>query len=436
MATIVLGFSTAQATTLLQNASALDPVAAATAPSFAIMCTKGNLPASLQAKCDAILAAAQLPGQASAVATALRGVATEESSSQSESVTQVQGVQTGNIVQRMTALRAGTRGGLSLNGLSVQQDGIVMPLNFLDDAVAKVAGSSDASSAPDALTSSPWGLFVNGSFGRTDRDRTGLEDGYKQDTSSLTAGGDYRFSHGFVAGLAYSWAHVSGDLRDQSGKLSTRARSLSAYATLDMQSWYAQVTYGTGPVTFDQQRAIRYSVPNDTENDLAVSRPDGHAHTGNAEVGWYLSKQAWSFTPNLRVDYQNVSINSYLEHSGNDFNLFVGKQHQDSLRYSLGFNAARTFNVPLGVLVPSFDFRFYRETKNDTRAIASHFLEDPNAVLYQVPTDSPDRTYGAATLGIQGVFPHGVQAYANYQRIVGETFYSIGVFNIGVRIDL
>jgi hypothetical protein len=116
--------------------------------------------------------------------------------------------------------------------------------------------------------------------------------------------------------------------------------------------------------------------------------------------------------------------------------LIVASQNQESLRYSLGFNVARTYSIEQGVLIPGIDLRLYRETKNDVHFINSRFVEDPSAVLYQLPTEAPDRNYGTLTFGLQGVFPHGVQAYANYERLFGEQHFSEGIFNIGLRIEL
>jgi outer membrane autotransporter protein len=419
----------------VSGAAAGDPVAALTARPLVIMCTNGTVSPGLQEKCNNIAGAAFDPNQHPQVAVALRAIANEETASQGESVTQTQSVQTSNNSQRMTALRGGVHG-FSLNGLTFQQNGITLPLNFLDDAVMRAAQGDAGNGTASPFAESRWGAFMNGSFGHGSRDHTGLENGFDQNTTAITVGGDYRFTPHFIAGLAYGWSRFSSDLGADSGKLDTHTRALTAYATLEMDAWYLQASYGSGPADFDQQRVIRYTVGTDAESATAKGSPSGHADSGNIEAGWYLHSGAWSFTPNLRVDYERVKIDGYTESNAGDFNLIVASQNQESLRYSLGFNVARTYSISQGVLIPGVDLRLYRETKNDVHFIDSHFVEDPSAVLYQLPTEAPDRNYGTLTIGLQGVFAHGVQAYANYEHLFGEQHFSEGIFNIGLRIEL
>jgi hypothetical protein len=88
-----------------------------------------------------------------------------------------------------------------------------------------------------------------------------------------------------------------------------------------------------------------------------------------------------------------------------------------------------------GVISPQFDIDYNYEGLNDGKDIQARFINAPDDQLLIVVTDSPDRSYGSAGLGLVFISANGKQAYINYRSVIGLEGFSRGTFNLGARFE-
>ena len=87
------------------------------------------------------------------------------------------------------------------------------------------------------------------------------------------------------------------------------------------------------------------------------------------------------------------------------------------------------------MITPQFDFDYNYEALNNGNDIQTRFINAPDDQLLIVMTDSPDRSYGSAGLGLVYIAANGKQAYINYRSVIGLEGFSRGTFNLGARFE-
>ncbi len=347
--------------------------------------------------------------------------------------------QVGNVLSRLAALRRGATG-VSLAGLTINQNGQALPAGALTKAFAPQKGGA-AGDEPGADLGGRLGVFVNGSINRGDKSRTTQESGFDYDAYDITAGLDYRFTDRFIAGFALGYSSTNSDLDGSGGNLDASGYTLAGYANYffnDHVFLDGVVQYGWG--NFDMQRNIDYFIPGVTREQFTASAsPDGQQWGASIGGGYdfKLDQEGLQATLSGHLNYLKATLDSYDENGAETFNLHVQENTLKSLTFSLGGEISRTFSMSWGVLTPRLRADWLHEFEDNSVPIGGWLLADPiggtNAFTYQ--SDKQDPNYFLLGAGASAVFSNGVQAFLFYQATLGKEDYTDNLITAGLRFE-
>lgn len=373
---------------------------------------------------------------------ALQDIAHEEIAAQGSMATETSSVQQANIGMRMSEL-LGKIPGASMANLQFRQNGkTIMPETL---GFNPKYGERGGAAGDDDAGWGKFGVFVNGTIGFGDRDRTQREDAFDFDTSGITAGMDYRFTDNFVLGVAIGYSRLDVDIiRNTSasgGNIDANSYSLSTYGLYYLDNFYlnGMLTYTSND--YDIKR--RVIIPSNNPAIPAIDRT-ASANTDSDQIalslggGYELSQNGWTYGPSIRIDYLDVDIDGYTETGAGGLNLQISSQDIKSLTSNLGAQVSYAISQNFGILIPQGRVAWVHEFKDESRSIAARYLHDPdntNPTFWSAPTDNPDRNYFTLGLGVSGVFKGGMQAFFDYETILGLSNLSYHIFTVGVRSE-
>ncbi|MCC8986151.1 MAG: autotransporter domain-containing protein [Candidatus Contendobacter sp.] len=348
--------------------------------------------------------------------------------------------QLGNVLSRLAALRHGATG-VSLSGLSINQNGQSLSASALGKAFAQQKGGA-AGDEPGADLGGRLGIFVNGTINRGDKSRTTQESGFDYDAYDITGGVDYRFTDRFVAGFALGYSSTSSDLNYSGGNLDGSGYTLAGYANYffgDNVFLDGVAQYGRG--NFDMQRNINYIIPGVTKEFFTASASPDAQQWGASIGGGYDFKfdgQGTQATLSGHLNYLKATLNSYDESGAETFDLHVDQNTLKSLTLSLGGEISHAFSMSWGILTPRLRADWVHEFEDNSVPIGGWLLADPiggvsNSFTYQ--SDKQDPNYFLLGAGASAVFSHGVQAFLFYQATLGKENYTDNQITAGVRFE-
>lgn len=388
---------------------------------------------ALEGLCADLYGAA-LSGDGETIIKVMEEITPSEVIGQSSSVSEIATAQFRNVGSRLSALRGGGGSGFSTAGLNARYGNGSIPLGmlaYLNQTEDKTDGITKT--ADDFI--SPWGFFVNGSISMGERDATGRELGFDFDTFGITAGVDYRLDAKKVIGVAIGYASFDSKIED-TAKLESTGVTLTGYGSFYVNdNFYVDTRISYGKPDFDQSRELDFSVGDVHIQRTAVGQTDANQYSVAMSAGYNFHKNSWNITPNASISYVNTTINGFTETGAGDFNFRFAEQAIESMVWSAGVNLSKAISLKNGVITPQFDFNYNYESLNDSNDIRAWFVMAPADEVFIIETDSPDRTYGSAGLGIVYISSNGKQAYINYRSILGLEGFSRGTFNLGARFE-
>ena len=365
----------------------------------------------------------------------------------------------------------GGQGQAGLNNAAFVPNGAL--LRARSDSGAASEGSADAGSgaAPLPGPTSPWGLFVQGSYNSGRHDATLNEDPFDFHAASVTAGIDYNF------GSAVLGASVGYDDYDASfgsvgtlvngGSARVEGTSGSLYGAWFGQHWLLNGIATYGRLTTNVTRNVQYSVTYDKTLDpqpdindncgattctVNVDRtlrgdPNGHSYAVGVTAGYQYSADSWDLVPSLSASYRRANINSFAEvdpnppPGGDGLPIAYGEQTIESLRSILGLDVSRPVSTSFGVLTPVVRVEWDHEYKNGARTTDARYANDPTAATtclscFALPSDTTSANYAIAGAGISVTLAHRIQAFVYDEVLLGFANYHSNSIAIGVRGQL
>lgn len=351
------------------------------------------------------------------------------------------GAQRQNIASRLAALRSGVTG-ISLQGLTLNSPDSHISDDLTDNSAYTPVTGGAASSDATLFDNERFGLFVNGNIGWGERDGTVKEDGYDFDTYSITAGLDYRFTDGLIAGIGLGYNNSNTNIDHSGGSLDSDGYTLSLYGTFYQgRSFYLDGIISYGNNSYDQERNIRYGIGAETVNQTASSDYDGDFWSGSIGAGYDISSGASTFGPVVRLDYMSASVDGYSEAmsdpntSGGGWAVKMENFDQDSLTSYLGAKYAFAVSTKTGVLVPQLDLGWVHDFNDDGLGVSGSFVQDPDGGMFLIQGDKPDSDYYVAAFGLSAQFAGGVAAYLQYNKIFGYKDLDVDNISAGVRLS-
>lgn len=350
--------------------------------------------------------------------------------------------QLGNVADRLLALRSGAKG-LSLAGLNLSINGEMVPLTQVAESIGALLGggaSADDSDA-DSLLDSRLGLWLRGNYSFGEKEGTHADSGFESDLWGIMAGADFRFSQGYVLGVAlgYGRSKVTFGAAD-SGDLDTKALTASLYATMYSRGgFYADVIANYVDSSHDSLRRINY-----TEGGIAVladakAKPKG-ATIGTAfTLGYDAHLGGFTIAPSLGYNYLSTRIDSFRESTGRvlGLDLIFDEQHYTSATANAGLRMSYAWNTDIGVIMPQVRGEFIREFLADEETFSLRFADDPfdDTPRIIVRSENPDRSYWRVATGIAAQFKHGISAFVEYQRLESMRYFKYADVAAGLRIE-
>ena len=375
-----------------------------------------------------------LEGDGDTINNVMEQITPSEVIGQSTSVAEIATAQFKNIGARLSQLRGGGGGGFSTAGLNARYGNGSIPLGMLS-YLNQSEEEKEGLSRPVADFISPWGFFVNGTISMGERDATGRELGFDFDSYGLTAGIDYRLDSKKVIGLAIGYANFDSEIGDQAEIQSTGV-TLTGYGSFYVNdNFYVDARISYGRPDFDQSREIDFTIGETHIQRTAKGTTTANQYSVAMSAGYHFNKKSWNITPNASFNYVKTNINAFTETGAGGFNFLYSEQDLESLVWSLGVKVTKAISLKNGVITPQFDIDYNYESKNDGNNIVARFLSAPTDELFIIETDSPDRSYGSAGLGLVYITSNGKQAYINYRSVIGLEGFNRGTFNVGARFE-
>lgn len=305
------------------------------------------------------------------------------------------------------------------------------------------------------------GIYLNGAVGSGDKDQTSDEAGYDIDTESVTAGIDYRFSDGIVAGAAFSYGSSEAEYL-AGGGYDSDGYSGALYSSFYGERAYLNLLASYGQYDHDLARRISYSVAcgagcvnqptgSVTVDAMATGSTSSDVMSFGADFGYVLSDGPFTFTPMASINWVQVELDGFSERNAgaqNELALAYDDQTANSLELQFGVTAGYTWSQSWGVLSPYGRIMAAQEMRNSRQVFGAHYVfdpcfenpgvctnpaTDPNATGIRIQSDRPDSAYYRWAFGVSAVLANGFGAFAEYEALGAYDGVSFDVITAGVR---
>ena len=406
--------------------------------------------ASILVDADPPTAAAESLGWTtdSELAAVVQTVANEELAATRSMATELGTGQASIAVSRLHAVRSGVLFGASSNGIGHYRAfaGADSPRQSKDH--------QHGGSAGDSLVGS-WGLFANVNYADGDRDGTDREDAFDYDTYGATVGADYRLSDRTIIGGLIGYEKIDSDFDSNGnfanspsgtpgGSVDAKSWGIGLYATHYYDRFYVDGLIGYAGTDYDIDRRIALPLgptPGDSDAAVATYRTakadtDADSFTASAGGGMDLNSGSLSYGPFGRLSYSKTKVDGYRESGADGLNLTVDDQDWDSLTSAIGAQLSHASSLSWGVLSPYGRVSWMHEFLNDSQTMRAFYTVDPMKNNLIAKTDDPDRDYFQLNLGLSAVMREGVQAFFDYQTLLGHSYVNENRFTLGVRAEL
>jgi outer membrane autotransporter protein len=276
---------------------------------------------------------------------ALRWTAAEELSAQGTASTQFSNGQLSSLANRIAALRFGARGfRFAMNNASSG----AASYSTEDRSLGGSAG------ADGELLASPWGGFLDGSFGygrKSDTTNSGAyQDAFVFDATELTGGVDYRFGPHFVLGgmAGYTKKRIDFDSSESTtdGRIRSKGESAMIYGLWESDLFFVSGSVGWQRLDHDMVRRIAYPSLNPlvpSVNETADSKTNSNGLLATWSGGYDLRLRALTVEPYLKANYQRIKIASFSEAGANGFDFQFGQQNITSVDGAIGLKLQYVF---------------------------------------------------------------------------------------------
>lgn len=352
---------------------------------------------------------------------------------------------------RLAALRAGA-GGFTVSGFGFGGNGQVLDLAALSSEGADKARERGGAAGDPGFVPR-FGGFINGIFSWGEIDQTPNRTGYDFDTAGVTAGLDYRLTDNAILGAAFNYSNQTADLNQgvllAGGDVDADVFSGSIFGTYYVGDFYIDGigTFSGADYTIKREIIIPSSNPNaDPVSAVATGEPGANGYAFSFGGGYDGQYQKWSYSPFLRVDYRDLEMDGYTESGAEGLNLKVEGQDVSSLIFALGGQVAYAISAPFGVIVPRFRAEYNHEFEDDVVLLRAQYFApiDPSNNLtatgltnpvFEARTDEPDRDFAVIGGGISAVFQRNVQAFVDFESVVGRSKVTNNILTTGVRVE-
>lgn len=380
------------------------------------------------------------------VAAMVLTVANEELAATKSMATELSAGQATSAFARLGAVRGGARFGALQSGADAFGQ-------IADNELPQNLGGALGGAAGDTLGGA-WGFFANANYRTGERDGTDREDEFDYDSKGVTVGADYRLDDNTVVGGLFSFDRLDADFDDNSnfinspsgspgGSIDADSWGIGVYGTYYQDNYYLDGMLGYTYTEYDLKREILLPLGAPSVNPAAVTtsrtaKGDTDANSWTLAIGGGMDMHSGSLTygPYARFTYQKTSVDGYRESGALGLNLTVDDQDWDSITTTIGGQASYAMSQDWGILTPYGRLAWVHEFGNDSETMRAFYTVDPNRNNLIAETDDPDRNYAELNVGVSAVMRDGVQAFFDYQTLLGHSYVDDHVFTAGFRVEM
>lgn len=342
-------------------------------------------------------------------------------------------IQARNLMWRLLALRTNEER-VSLNGISLAYNGNLFDASWLPLSMTGLS-LEDGSDFASTLLNERLGVFINGDISLGKRDQRGKEVAFDFDAWGLTAGVDYRFTNGVIAGLALGYSSYQADIAAEGGQVDSTtimAQGYASYAFSD--NFYIDTTAGLSRSDLDQRRTVDLSGLPGFGLSIARGTTNARQLSASLALNYRLPLQsAWDLTAYGQFYYAKNEIDGFAERES-PFAVEYPDQGFTTRTYTSGFRSTRAFSFNKGILVPFLDAAFVHESGNDGFVMTPRLVET-GSLAPLIEISDPDRYYGRLDLGTSWVFLSGNQLFFSYGMLLAERHTRLHTLYLGARFE-
>jgi len=306
-------------------------------------------------------------------------------------------------------------------------------------AVKKQTTGGGAGDDTDLALSPAINLFFNTDYRELDRRQTVFEDGYFSNQKGFSLGADTLLTDWLIAGLAFNYSHWHGD-QISGGGFQTDSYGPTLFASLiPWQGFFADMSFQYADKTGSNSGQRQYTREDKTRFGGATTGSPGAAqYEGNLMTGYDVSIGRLTIGPRAAIRYRHANIDGYTEQGNSGLELRFLPDSLTSLQSSVGAQASFAFSTQWAVLIPQLNADWTHEYADSQRQIRLQFAQDNRAdpTVFSIQTDRPDRDFFRLGAGIVAVLPHGFQAFANFETILGHAYFDNYTGTLGFRLGL
>jgi outer membrane autotransporter protein len=253
----------------------------------------------------------------------------------------------------------------------------------MDDATT---GSAPGGFGPSKVT-----VWTGGSINVGKRDG---DEGYKFQTTGLSAGVDYRFSRAFTIGLGMGYGRDTSDIGDNGSRSTGHAYTAGVYASYHPgQFFFIDGLLGYQWLSFDSRRYLTSDGGFDTGNR------DGGQWFASVSVGAKYQVEDWQVTPYARLDVARATLDAFTEKGDPASALHYGEQDIDTTTGNLGLTLAYKYPVSFGVISPQLRLEYEHDFQGDS-AITMNYADMLGGPFYHTSIDGLGRDRFMLGLGV------------------------------------
>jgi uncharacterized protein YhjY with autotransporter beta-barrel domain/phospholipase/lecithinase/hemolysin len=269
-------------------------------------------------------------------------------------------------------------------------------------AVAAGLGGAPAAGGPMGLGATTKGAagasgftsFALGTFLGGSRSESPDLAGYDYESSSGTAGFEFRINRYLIAGVAGNYTTTSADLRD-GANIDVDAIQGAAYLSYATTQVFAEVLAAYGSHGIDLAR------PGVLPGDTIRGSTDANAFALAARTGYLFDFGSLRAGPIAGLTYIHARVGGYTEKGDDLLTYNVSAQTLDALAGNIGIRFLAPFKTASGnFVVPHLNILLEHQLGDDTRTLTASLTQAP---LLPIPTTFPNfesRTYGRIEGGI------------------------------------
>lgn len=271
---------------------------------------------------------------------------------------------------------------------------------------------------PERLTSlwfTPLGAYSN-------QQGKSQKPGYRAWTGGLTAGLDYAWDTGIVAGAGLGYSYIDLSWKEQRGHSWMQNLYGSLYGSFKNDFAYIFTSVMVG---YNHYRTSRHIIfPEDTIiyiNRRAGSNHHGIQGSGHLKTGLLFKYGSLTFSPFASADYIYLHEQSFKEHGAESLNLHLKKKNSNFLDLEAGAQLTGCSTYTHFKISPTAKISLIREERVQGKHYRAN-LEDTSCV-FTVNGLNPNRTLFGAAAGITVFLPNeNCSLSLDYQGKIGSSF--------------